>query len=196
MSPVVLLLNLQNEIVHPDGEIAAHGNAAQVADRNVLGNVATLLAAARPAGLPIIYAGNGYHPDYSNLNQNVPLFAANATRHRLRNGSWEAEFHRDIAPQGGDTVLLRGGLGLFASTDVAARLPHPSGTRIFVAGVSTRLVVEAVVFELTDRGYAVTVVEDCCAANSVAAHTEAIQTLTKFARISPTADAVATFYGV
>lgn len=184
MPPVVTVFNLQNEIIHPDGHIGARGNAALVAQRGVLANTAALLAAARSRGIPVFYVGSGYNESYDGLNRSVRLFAEHEPDHRLQIGSWGAQFHADIAPRPGDVVLYRPGLGAFAATPIGELLPAPDGTHVYIAGVSTRLVVEAAVFEFTDRGYAVSVVEDCCAAASSQAHDDAIKTLGMFATIA------------
>lgn len=191
MPSVVAVFNLQNEIVHPDGSIGARGNAAVVAERGVIKNTAALLAAARAAGVPVVYVGSGYNERYDGLNRTVTLFAEHEPEGRLQVGSWGASFHEDIAPQDGDTVLYRGGIGAFAATPIGGLLPPPDGTRVYIAGVSTRLVVEAAVFEFTDRGYAVSVVEDCCAAASPQAHEDAIKTLRMFAAIEPSGQVIA-----
>jgi ureidoacrylate peracid hydrolase len=69
-------------------------------------------------------------------------------------------------------------------------LPGPDEAHIYIAGVSTRLVVEAAVFEFTDRGYAVSVLEDCCAAASPQAHADAIAALKLFAQIQSSAEVI------
>jgi nicotinamidase-related amidase len=182
---VVAIFNMQNEIIHPDGKIGARGNAAVVRERGILPKTAALLAAARAASVPVFYVGSGYNESYDGLNRSVTLFAEHEPEGRLQVGSWGAQFHPDIAPEDGDTVLYRGGIGCFASTPIGELLPAPDDTQVYVAGVSTRLVVEAAVFEFTDRGYAVSVVEDCCAAASPQAHADAIKTLALFAAIEP-----------
>jgi nicotinamidase-related amidase len=183
MPPVVAIFNMQNEIVHPDGHIGARGNAAVVRERGVLAHTAKLLRAARDRGAQVIYVGSGYNAGYDGLNRSVALFAASEPSGSLQVGSWGARFHADIAPEDGEVVLYRGGIGAFASTPIEQHLPPPGDTRVYVAGVSTRLVVEAAVFEFTDRGYAVSVVEDCCAAASPQAHADAVKTLALFAAI-------------
>jgi nicotinamidase-related amidase len=183
VSAVVTVFNMQNEIIHPDGKIGARGNAAVVAERGVIPNTAALLEAARAASIPVLYVGSGYNARYDGLNRTVTLFAEHEPEGRLQVGSWGASFHDGIGPQDGDAVFYRGGIGAFAATDIGDYLPPPDGTRVYIAGVSTRLVVEAAVFEFTDRGYAVTVVEDCCAAASPQAHEDAIKTLRMFAEI-------------
>jgi nicotinamidase-related amidase len=97
-----------------------------------------------------------------------------------------------VAPHNGDTVVFRAGLGAFANSEIGRLLPPAASTQVYVAGVSTRLVVEAAVFELTDRGYAVTVLEDCCAAANPDAHADALKTLALFAKIETSADLIGT----
>jgi nicotinamidase-related amidase len=188
--PIVMVFNVQNEIVHPDGHIGARGNAALVAERGVLGNIARVLSAARVADVPIFYVGNGYNDNYDGFNSSVPLFAEHRPQRRMIIGTWGTAFHDDVAPQPGDTVVFRAGLGSFANSEIGAILPAPEGVSVFIAGVSTRLVVEAAVFELTDRGYAVTVLEDCCAAATPTAHADALKTLALFARVESSGDLI------
>lgn len=180
---IVMILNLQNEIVHPDGSIGARGNAARVRDRGVLAHTATVLAAARARGLPVFYVGNAYNAEYDGLNRSVKLFAELEPLQKMQEDSWGARFHEQVAPLEQDTVVYHAGIGSFANSNIADLLPAPADTHVYVAGVSTRLVVEAAVFELTDRGYRVTVLADCCAAASDAAHDDALKTLSLFAEI-------------
>jgi nicotinamidase-related amidase len=195
VQPVVAVFNMQNEIIHPDGTIGARGNAALVRERGVLANTAALLAAARGRGAPVFYVGSGYNDRYDGLNRSVSLFAEHEPEGRLQMGSWGAQFHADIAPQDGEVVLYRGGIGSFAATPIGELLPAPEDAYVYIAGVSTRLVVEAAVFEFTDRGYAVSVVEDCCAAASPQAHEDALKTLRMFAVIESAKQAASRISG-
>ena len=188
---IVMVLNMQNEIVHPDGHIGARGNAARVSDRGVLAHTAAVLAAARDRGLPVFYVGTGYDAAYDGLNRSVRLFAEQEPLRQMQLGSWSVQFHSQIAPLAGDTVVYHAGIGSFANSAIGELLPPGPGTHVYLAGVSTRLVVEAAVFELTDRGYQVTVLADCCAAASQAAHDDALQTLSLFATIADSTEFLA-----
>ena len=192
-TPIVVVFNMQNEIVHADGHIGKRGNAARIAGRGTLAHTAELLTAARAADVAVYYVGNGYDDLYTGFNSTVPLFAEHKPMGGMRIGTWGTEFHETVAPQQGDTVIWRAGLGSFVNSDIGVKLPPAATTRAYIAGVSTRLVVEAAVFEFTDRGFAVTVVEDCCAAASDAAHDEALTTLALFARVESSGDAIAQF---
>ncbi len=187
---IVMIFNMQNEIVHPQGHIGARGNAARVRDRGVLIHTATVLSAARTRGLPVFYVGNAYNGAYDGLNRSVKLFAEQERLQRMQLGSWGAQFHAQVAPLDEDTVVYHAGIGSFANCAIGDLLPAAEGTHVYVAGVSTRLVVEAAVFELTDRGYQVTVLADCCTASGQAAHDDALQTLALFAGIADSDDFV------
>jgi nicotinamidase-related amidase len=195
-TPIVVVLNMQNEIVHANGHIGQRGNAARIAERSTLAHTAELLTAARAAGVPVYYVGNGYDEHYTGFNDTVPLFAEHKPMGGMRIGTWGTEFHETVAPKQGDTVIWRAGLGSFANSQIGAKLPLAATTRAYVVGVSTRLVVEAAVFEFTDRGFAVVVVEDCCAAASDDAHDEALRTLAMFARVEHSRKVIAHFLGL
>ena len=190
LRPIVVVLNMQNEIVHPDGQIGALGNAARVEQRGVLTKTASVLAAARAAGHAIFFVGNGYDENYTGLNRSVALFADHERHRSMQIGSWSTRFHDAITPVPGDQIVYHAGLGSFANSAIATLLPPAASTHVYLAGVSTRLVVEAATFEFTDRGYPVTVIEDCCAAATAEAHAEALTTLARFASISGSAEVI------
>lgn len=188
---VVLLAHLQNEIVKPGGVIGARGNAAAVERNATLTNAAQLLAAARAAGATVVHVGNAYDEAGTGVNRSVPQFAGAVKAGLLRQGYWGAEFAAEIEPGAAEAVILRTGIGAFTGTALADMLPTPAGTTVFVGGVSTRLVVEAIVFELADRGYAPVVVADCCTAATEVEHDDALRVLARFARVASLAESVA-----
>ena len=70
-----------------------------------------------------------------------------------------------------------------------AQLLRAAGvTKVAVCGVATRLVVEAAVFELTDRGFEVYLVEDCCASARADLHDQSVEILRGFAAVAKAQD--------
>ena len=113
----------------------------------------------------------------------APHFAAAHAQGLLLQGSWSAGFPDKVAPQGGDAVLYHTGIGPFQAEGLEALLRSYGVKALMQFGVSTRLVVEASVFEATDRGYASYVVEDCCAAAKPEHHEQALEILRVFATV-------------
>ena len=180
----VVLLHFQNEIVSPAGAIARMGNAEQVTAGGVIAHAQKLVLHARSAGRPVGNVGSAYSPGYPELNRNAPHFAKAAAAGWQLAGTWGSEFVEPLAPRPGEAVILHAGLGVFGTTGISAVLTQAGTRRVVLCGVSTRLVVEAVTFEAVDRGYAVTVVTDCCAARSPEAHREALDVLRGFATLT------------
>ena len=189
----VLALHLQNAVIHPDGVIARRGNAEQVQQRNVLGNVRQVFTAARTAGAPIFHVANSTLPNHPGPMSSAPMFRSVHAEGIFLRGSWGASFHDDAAPAPGETVLHHAGILSFPDTGLQELLQRFGVRKVLVFGVATRFVVEAAVFELTDRGYDTYVVEDCCAAGRPELHAQGIEILRGFATIVSAADAAALF---
>ncbi len=51
----VLVIDMQNDTIHPDGAFAATGAAEHAASQNVIGNVRAVLDAARTAVIPVFH---------------------------------------------------------------------------------------------------------------------------------------------
>jgi nicotinamidase-related amidase len=170
----LLVVELQNDLVHPS--LAERGGlpgalARAVRDREVLPRLRGLLDTARERGAPVLYATKERAAG-APLPDHAPIYdRAGAGDPILVTGTWGAGIVDEVAPQPGDIVLPR-----LTSIDpshgsdlwpAAERL----GLRAFVvAGVSTTLAVEGVVRGAANRGYRVTVVEDCCASVPEAWH--------------------------
>jgi nicotinamidase-related amidase len=187
----VVLMHLQNDVIDPAGTVGRHGNAAEVARRDVLARTAALLAAARSAAVPVAHVGAAYTPATAGGARNVPLFAHHEHDGRRFIGSWAADFHPAVAPVAGDIVHHHFGVIAFEGTTLSRDLTQRGVNHLYLAGVSTHIAVLATTFAATDRGYYVSVVDDCCAAATPELHDTALQTLRLFAEITTSDAAVA-----
>ena len=189
----VIALHFQNAVIHPDGVIARRGNAEQVKERNVLQNVQRVFKSAREAGTPVIHVAGSTLRNHPGVISSAPEFRAVLSEGVFLRGSWGASFHDDAAPVPGEAVIHHAGILSFPGTGLEELLDGYGVRRVAVFGVATRLVVEAAVFELTDRGYETFVVEDCCASGRADLHTQSIEILRAFATIVSSAEAAGLF---
>ena len=189
----VIALHFQNAVIHPDGVIARRGNAEQVKERNVLQNVQRVFKSAREAGTPVIHVAGSTLRNHPGVISSAPVFRAVLSEGVFLRGSWGASFHDDAAPVPGEAVIHHAGILSFPGTGLEELLDGYGVRRVAVFGVATRLVVEAAVFELTDRGYETFVVEDCCASGRADLHTQSIEILRAFATIVSSAEAAGLF---
>jgi nicotinamidase-related amidase len=115
----------------------------------------------------------------------MPLHVSHLLRREatwpIKLGSWGTEVHTNIAPQPGDSDIVKHRVSPFYGTNLEPILRAHRIERIFVSGVSTVAVVQGTVRDAHDRDYVCTVIEDGCASATAADHQAAIAVLQRFA---------------
>jgi len=148
----LLVMDYQNEI------LASRGEAAQA----LLDRAASVIAAARAAGLPIIYVVVAFRAGYPEVSPRNPSFAAMRASGRLQEGTPGAAIHERVAPQPGDVVVTKRRVGAFSTTDLQSVLQARALTTLILMGVATSGVVLSTVRWAADADYELVVVEDGC----------------------------------
>jgi nicotinamidase-related amidase len=104
-------------------------------------------------------------------------------------GSKEAEILEELQPKENEIVLPKTASGVFNSTAIDQILRNLGIENLVVTGVVTNNCVENAVRDACDRGYAVVLVEDGCAAVNEEMHLAALRAMRDhFAKIKTTAD--------
>lgn len=106
-------------------------------------------------------------------------------------GSWEAQVIDEVGPEGDEIVIPKTSSGIFNSTNFDYVLRNLGIDYLIVYGVCTDQCVEGIVRDAADRGYYVTLVEDCCATYRQADHEHSISSMDgHFARIRSSRDII------
>ena len=185
----LLLLDLQNEMVEPTGKIGGGGLAKVVAARGVLENAAAALSAARARGVIVAHVRLGFRADYADCLSVAPRITKLKACGAAVLGSWGCEFPAQVAPLDSEPVFTKQCVNPFFNTGLMSWLLRRGVTDLAIGGVVTNLVVEATARAADDAGFAVTVLEDCCAAPNPAWHQFAVEnTLPMFGSLARTAD--------
>ena len=171
---MLLVMDLVNDIVHPDGPNGAQPLGQEAARRKVIPNTRRALAAARAAGVGVGYVRVGFSAGYSECSSVSPMFGALRQYGILRLGEWGTEVHADIAPLPGDVDIVKHRISPFYASKLEAVLRGNDIRRLYLCGVSTNFVVNSGVREGHDRDYEIVVIEDCCSAESQAEHAAAL----------------------
>ena len=169
----ILIMDCQNDIVHENGKMAATNNgvmAKLIKERDVLGTIARLAAAGRKNGVPIIHVRHAYRPDYLDAPQNTPILAGMKQNEILKDGTWGAEIHPDVKADPNDIVITKTRVSAFYASPLEAILSAQGITHLVLTGIATDGVVEGTARDGVDRGYYVTIPDDCCATFSAEAH--------------------------
>lgn len=129
--------------------------------RTVIPNHQRLLAAARSAGIPVIYLKVGsFRPDHSDaITQFRGVFADQGVRH----GTPACDVIDEIAPQPGDIELVKTASGGFGSSALDTHLRNMGITHVIYTGVATNCCVMLSVGGGYDLGYHGVLVSDATA---------------------------------
>jgi nicotinamidase-related amidase len=142
----------------------APGNElAEVADKMALvPNVATMLKAARAAGVRVIHATAAYREDGVGSTVNCPMLAsAFKHRRRLLLGSPEAEPALEVyEPEDLHSVRLHG-LSPFTGTDLDPLLRSLGIVNLVIVGGSVNVGVMGATIEAINLGYRLVIPRDC-----------------------------------
>lgn len=183
MNSIYLVLDMQNDLVHPDGASGKSPLGEQVVERDVVARTANAIASARTAGIPIGFVRIAFSDDYREANRASKVFGPIAENGILKMAEWGGAIHRALAPATGDWDIVKHRVSPFYQTRLELLLRMHRIERIYCSGVSTQAVVQATVRDAHDRDFDVVLLEDCCASVSQSDHTSSVAALSRFCRV-------------
>lgn len=137
-------------------------------------NQVRLQAAARAAGIEVIYTViESLTADGRDRSLDHKI-----SRLHFPKGSWEARVIEAVGPQGDDIVIPKTASGIFNATNIDYVLRNLGIEYLVVYGIVTDQCVESAIRDAADRGFLVTQVEDCCAAETPNNHAGSIASMT------------------
>jgi nicotinamidase-related amidase len=146
----LLVMDMQNGIVERFGDA-------------VLEPAGRAIAAARDAGLPVIYVRVAFragHPEVSSRNR---AFGALRDAGALAQDDEATAIHPRIAPQRGDVVVVKRRVSAFAGSDLDVVLRAGGIEDLVLCGIATSGVVLSTLRQAADLDYGLTVLRDACA---------------------------------
>ena len=140
----------------------SHPGACGIHAYNAIEPTKRLFAAARAAGIPIVY---------TTANPNPRVSATNRQKDRSESTSKSGtEIWKDFAPQPSDLIIRKERASGFFGTPLTAHLQQWGVRSLIVCGESTSGCVRASVVEGFSNGFHMTVVEECVYDRSVLSH--------------------------
>ncbi|HWA86479.1 MAG TPA: isochorismatase family cysteine hydrolase, partial [Opitutus sp.] len=120
------------------------------------------LAAARAAGLPVIYVKVCFRPGHPEIGERNPAFATAKESNRYVAGTAEAEIHPAVAPRAGEIVVEKRRVSAFAGSDLEVILRARRIDTLVLCGIATSGVVLSTVRQAADADYRLVVLADAC----------------------------------
>src|SRR5437667_7003246 len=171
----VIVVDMENDFVAKGGMFDRAGRDISGAQK-AIAPTAKVLAAARQAGLKIIYLKMGYRPDLSDLGATDSV---NRTRHlkfgvgqtiRAPDGresrvlirdNWGTDIVNELKPQSGDITIYKTRFSGFYQTDLDTTLKKLGLKYLIMAGVTTSICVDSTVRDAMFRDYLCVLLKDC-----------------------------------
>jgi nicotinamidase-related amidase len=183
MKTMLLVMDMINDLVHPDGPNAKTYVACGRA-RGIYANTVAAIAKARAAGVAVGYVRVGFSGDYRECPPASPVFSLARDAGLFKLGTWGTEVFADFAPRPEDFDIVKHRVSPFYGTNLEPVLRAHDVRRLVLCGVSTNGVVQAAVREGHDRDYACAILEDCCCGATEDEHNFALAGLRRFAEIT------------
>lgn len=163
----LLIIDLANDFVYPGGVIAdAGGPAYQALAQAIIPRLQKLVAAARRAGVQIVYATDAHTPHDFELKKWPP--------HAMK-GTQLAAIVDALAPQPGDLVIEKQTYSPFASSDLDGELRSRGIERLYITGLHTDCCARHTSGDAFQKGYDLVWVSDALAAFTEDAHQQGLE---------------------
>src|SRR5437667_2344184 len=171
----VIVVDMENDFVAKGGMFDRAGADISGAQK-AIAPTAKVLAAARQAGLKIVYLKMGYRPDLSDLGatdsvnrirhlkfgvgQKIQTPDGRESRLLIRD-TWDTDIVPELKPQASDIVIYKTRFSGFYQTDLDATLKKFGIKYLIVTGVTTSICVESTVRDAMFRDYLCVMLRDC-----------------------------------
>ena len=128
----------------------------------LLERTADLIAAARKAGMKVVYVVVGFRSGYPEVSPRNLSFGAIRSSGRFLEASAGSEVHLTVAPKPDDVVVTKHRVSAFAGTDMDMVLRANGIDTLILSGIATSGVVLSTIRHAADADYRLLVARDCC----------------------------------
>lgn len=190
----LLVMDLQNHIIHKDSPLAQHAGFAEMVNKtNLLPRIRKVMDAARAANMLVVTvrmdfsAGNFLrYPERGDFCKSIKgEYESNKI---LRPGDWGYEINEMVAPHDGEPVVGKMHMSAFAGSDLDRVLKKNNITDIALTGVATSFVVTATTWVAINFGYGCIIIDDCCTSGNEEMHQSALAAIAPVTEICSSDD--------
>lgn len=164
----LIVVDLQNDFVSPDGSAGKRGEDVSAA-MAIMSPLLRLIDAARRVGLTIVYIRTT-HSEWTDTPSWIYRTSQKGGLSTCREGTWGAEFYDGIAPLPTERVVGKHRYSAFINTDLNTVLKARNIQSVLVCGVATNVCVETTARDAYMFDYYVTMIDDCSAAYEAKLH--------------------------
>jgi ureidoacrylate peracid hydrolase len=171
----VIVVDMQNDFGSKGGMFDRSGLDISVI-QNVVGQTAKVLAAARRAGVKIIYLKMGFRPDLSDLGAadsvnrvrhlkigvGQTVYAPDGSESRiLIRDTWNTDIVAELKPEPNDVIIYKKRFSGFYDTELDATLKQAGIKHLIITGCTTSVCVDSTIRDAMFRDYLCVSLKDC-----------------------------------
>jgi nicotinamidase-related amidase len=171
-------------VIDPVNDFLSEGGADWEMTKNtvrmndVIGNLKRAIGGARERGIAVLFGPMAFtEEDYADeqLHRRSGINRYMFEKRMFLAGSWGADFHPDLQPREGDTVLLPHKSCDVFETDLPEHLRRRGTTHLVICGMTANLCCESTGRHAMEKGFDVTFLSDAIGADNVPAYEAAIR---------------------
>jgi len=171
--PALLVIDMQNGFCMPGGSYEEYGcsiGAGIKAYRQIIPNVARVIAACRETEIPLFYTQQVREASgidlYTRLHRIIPKRRAEFLRiPACVRGTWDAEILDELRPAEEDHIVVKRRDSAFQDTEMDLWLRSAYVDTLIITGIDTGICVENTLNDGFNTGYDVILVEDATASS-------------------------------
>ena len=191
----LLVVDVQNDFVSPQGSVAQRGEDVSAAV-TIIPRLIRLIEEARRIALTIIYVKTT-HSEWTDSPSWIYRKSQEKALTTCGEGSWGAEFYDGISPRPDERVVIKHRYSAFINTDLNTVLKAKGIESVLVTGVATNVCVETTARDAYMYDYYVTMVEDCVAAYDARLHESTLENIrSHFGLVASSEEIVRTWQGL
>jgi len=159
----LLLLHWQNDLAKPEGKSAME-LPERIKAAHTLENTQAVLKASREKGILVAYVRVAFRPGMPELpdaEKHAPLASSIAATKSFVDGTWGGEIIDELKPMESEMIINNYSTSAFCSTPLDLLLRNHGIKTVVISGLVTNFVVESTTRDAFNRGYFVTILEDC-----------------------------------
>lgn len=167
---VLLVIDMQNDYIHPDGFLGKAGaNTSPVIE--MVPTLCSLLETARTAGVHVIHTRNWHRPatDSAAWLDKLARSGQDQEHRPAIAGSWGAGWY-EVEPLPSEEVINKFRYDAFLGTNLEFLLRARGVKTVVICGTATNVCVESTARAAHMRDFHLVMVGDACASVNVAAH--------------------------
>jgi ureidoacrylate peracid hydrolase len=168
----VLVVDMQNDFCAEGGFLQKERGYKVGFAETVAANIAPVLAAARDAGMLVVWVRSIY--DFKYLAD--PHILKRGKEGCCLEGSWGAAFFK-LEPHAGEPIVDKHHYSGFFGTPLDDMLRARGIETLIMVGVATNVCVDSTLRDGFFRGYYIVLLEDCVGSNSAAGHAGTLATV-------------------